>query len=130
MCRVLLAEIRPNYLRVFCETTPFMCFPDLAPPWGGCKDIAGCGFGRGRTHLRGGERGCLPECCRAPQSGSTPLHRGAMHGYVAVVEQLLAAGAAVDAKDKLRGGGGTDRGGLGGRTQLCVSFQFSCFVLL
>ena len=47
-----------------------------------------------------------------------------------MVEQLLAAGAAVEAKDKVRGVLGADRGGLGGRTQLCVSSWFSFFVLL
>ena len=46
-----------------------------------------------------------------------------------MVEQLVAAGAAVDAKDKVRRGGGGG-GGMGGRTQLCVSSWFSCFVLL
>ena len=64
------------------------------------------GSGRGRRPLRGGERGCLPECCRSPQEGGTPLLRAAQAGYAAVVEQLLAAGAAVDAEDKVRGGGG------------------------
>jgi len=69
--------------------------------------------------LRGGEGGCLPERCRAPQSGRTSLHLAADDGRAAVVGQLLAAGAAVDAKDQVRGGG--VMGGLGGRTQLCVS---------
>ena len=55
----------------------------------------------GRTHLRG-ERGVLPDRCRAPQSGYTPLHLAAGGGHAAVVEQLLAAGAATDAQDKVR----------------------------
>ena len=84
----------------------------------------------GRTHLRGGEGCCLPEPCRAPQFGATPLHRAANGGHAAVVEQLLAAGAAVDAKDEVRGGVGGDRRELGGRTQLCVSSWFLCFVFL
>ena len=52
------------------------------------------GSGRGRTHLRGGEGGCLTERCRALQNGFAPLHLAAHGGYAAVVEQLLAAGAA------------------------------------
>ena len=79
--------------------------------------------------MRGGERGCLPEHCCAPQTGLTPLHLAAHNGRAAVVEPLLAAGAAVDAKDKVSQGGG-GRAGLGDRTQLCVSSRFSCFVLL
>ena len=39
------------------------------PPGGDCKDRGGRGGGRGRTHWRGGETGCLPERCRAPQDG-------------------------------------------------------------
>ena len=42
-------------------------------------------------------------------------------GHAAVVEQLLAAGAAVDAKDEVKGKWGADRGGRGGRMKLCVS---------
>ena len=72
--------------------------------------------------------GCLPERCRAPQNGWTPLHDAAIGGHTAVVEQLLAAGAAVDAKDKVRRELGADRGGLGGRKQLCVCSWFSCFM--
>ena len=49
--------------------------------------------------------GCLPERCRAPQFGQTPLHRAAIGGHAAVVEQLLAAGAAVDANDHVSGSG-------------------------
>jgi len=93
-------------------------------------DTEGRGGGRGRTHLRGREGVFLPERCRAPQTGETPLHVAVNRGHAAVVEQLLAAGAAVDAGDKVRGEWGADRGGLGGRTQLCVSSWFSGFVLL
>jgi hypothetical protein len=47
--------------------------------------------------------GCLPEPCHAPQWEKTPLHNAAHGDHSAVVEQLLAAGAAVDAKDEVRG---------------------------
>ena len=50
------------------------------------------------------------------QNGCTPL----FWASAAVVKQLLAAGAGVDAKNRVRGGVG-GRGGLGGRTLLCVS---------
>ena len=63
--------------------------------------------------MRGGEWVCLPEPCRAPQGGYTPLHNAAIRGHAAVVEQLLAVGAAADAKDKVIGQWGADRGGLG-----------------
>jgi hypothetical protein len=36
------------------------------------------------------------------QDGKTPLHQAAYWGYVAVVGQLLGAGAAVDAADDVR----------------------------
>jgi len=96
----------------FRKTTLFMCSPTVAPLWRGCKDIGSRGGGWGRTHLCGGERGCLPDRCRAPQWGGTPLHGAAEGGHAAVVELLLAAGAAVDAKETEVGGGGG--GGLGG----------------
>ena len=50
--------------------------------------------------------GCLPEPCRAPQYGYTALHHSAFRGLASVVEQLLAAGAAADAKNEVRGRGG------------------------
>ena len=80
--------------------------------------------------MRGGQGGCRLEPCRAPQDGQTPLHDATSKGHTAVLEQLLAAGAAVDAKDKVRRELGADRGGLGGRKQLCVSSWFSCFMFL
>ena len=63
--------------------------------------------------MRKGEGGHLPEPCRPPQFGKTPLHVAARYGYAAVVEQLLAAGAAVDAKDKVWGVGGHGGGRVG-----------------
>ena len=59
--------------------------------------------------MRGGEGSCRPERCRAPQFGSTPLHDAAVRGHASVVEQLLAAGAAVDAKSEVRGEWAADR---------------------
>ena len=52
-----------------------------------------------------GKRGVLPERCRAPQVGRTPLHQAARGGHAAVVEQLLAAGAAQDANGMVKGVG-------------------------
>jgi len=66
------------------------------------------GSGRGRTHLSVGQGGCLPERSRATQDAQTPLYHAAIQGHAAVATQLLAAGAAVDAKDEVcawRGGG-------------------------
>ena len=51
---------------------------------------------------------CLIEPCRAPQNGFTPLHFAAIHGYPAVIDQLLAAGADKDAKGKVRRAGDED----------------------
>ena len=72
--------------------------------------------------MHGEEKGCLPERFHALQDGATPLHRAAMFGHAAVVQQLVAAGAAVDAKDQVRGEWAAHREGMGGKTQLCVSF--------
>ena len=44
-------------------------------------------------------RGCVwPDLCRGPQDGSAPLH---VAGNAAVVEKLLAKGAAIDTTDML-----------------------------
>ena len=60
--------------------------------------------------MRGG-RGCLPERCCVPQERHTPLHQAAEHGRAAVVQQLLAAGADVEAKNgNVRGVGDEGRG--------------------
>ena len=59
----------------------------------------------GAHALRRG-RVCVPELCRAPQDGDTPLHHAEANGHNAVVEMLLAAGAAKDARCKVRGKGG------------------------
>ena len=55
----------------------------------------------GRTYLHG-KRGCLPERCRAPQAGDTPLHLAANSGHASVVEQLLECVVETDAKNKVR----------------------------
>ena len=113
----------------FRETTPFMCSPTVAPRWGGCKYIRGRGGGRGHTHSRGGEGGCLPERCRSPQDKWTPLHLAANKGHAAVVELLLAARARVDAKDEVRGGG--VRIGQGWVVEHCpLGFLVLCFLSL
>ena len=113
---------------IICLDESFRFLSRSCPSGGVIQRVAGSG--RGRTHLRDGERGCLPERCCAPQNIWTPLHLAAVCGRAAVVEPLLTAGASVDATDKVRGGGGADRGGLGGSTPLCVFSLFSCFLLL
>ena len=61
--------------------------------------LAGVGGGARTCAAR---EGCLPERCRAPQDGDTPLAGAAGYGHAAVVEQLLAAGADTDSKCKVR----------------------------
>ena len=81
--------------------------------------------GRGSTPLRG-ERGCAPDRCRAPQNGNTPLHGAAISGHSAVLEKLLAAGAAKDAPDEVRGGvRHADRELSRGNTHMYVSSLFA-----
>ena len=55
------------------------------------------------AHCR--ESGCLPEHCHMPQEEveKTPLNPAAEGGHVAVEEKLLAAGAAREATDEVRG---------------------------
>ena len=50
----------------------------------------------------------LPRCPRRifGARGKTPLHYAAGNGHAAVVEQLISAGAAVDAADTFRRGPG------------------------
>ena len=84
------------------------------------------------------ERGVLPERCRAPQHEATPLHLAAQGGriwlgkdggHAAVAEQLLAAGAATDAKDMVRGVGSRrvdDRKGSEGSTRLFLISLLLC----
>ena len=48
------------------------------------------------------ERVCVPDLCRAPQKGDTPLHSAARYGNAASVAKLLTAEAAKDAKNKVR----------------------------
>ena len=50
------------------------------------------------------EGGCAPDRCHTPQDGATPLDFAAQHGHVEVVKTLLAAGAAMNVPDKVRGG--------------------------
>ena len=52
------------------------------------------------------ERVYVPELCRTPQYGSTPLHLAAEKGVAAVVDKLLEAGAATDTLNKVTGKGG------------------------
>ena len=65
---------------------------------------------------RGFGRGCLSERCRTLQSGGTPLLAAAERGRAKVVGKLLAAGAAKDAADGVRRGGG-DEGRRKGRVE-------------
>ena len=65
----------------------------------------GRGSGRGRTHLRR-EMRCLPDRCRAPQDGETPLQKAARNGHAVVAEKLLAAKADVKARSNVRGQAG------------------------
>ena len=85
---------RQIFLRSRFEPGGLLCFAILfravAPFWRCGKE--GGGWREERKHFRG-ERRCVPERCRAPQAGNTPLHNGAGQGHAAVVEQLLVAGA-------------------------------------
>ena len=53
-----------------------------------------------------GERVCVPERCRAPQNGDTPLHLASASGHTKVVVKLLNAKATIEVKNKVRGRGG------------------------
>ena len=71
-----------------------------------------------RKHFRG-EMGCLPERCRAPQNGDTPLCVWVKKGGDAVVvAKLLAAGADKEAKNGVRRGGGKGEEEEGGGLRL------------
>jgi len=48
----------------------------------------------------------MPDRCRAPQDGRMPLHLAVANGNAAVLGQLLAAKADVEAKDDVVRGGG------------------------
>ena len=56
------------------------------------------------AHALRRERVCVPERSRAPQDGNTPLHVAVANGHAAVLEKLLAARAATDPTDRVRGG--------------------------
>jgi hypothetical protein len=118
LCQLKSEQVRPE------SSVGSICvlFYAVAPLWR-C-DRGGLGCGRGRTHLRG-ERGCLPDRCRAPQEGRTPLHRAAIGGHPAVVAQLLAAGAAKEARDQVCVCGGGAGEGPTGNTHLFVSYVFA-----
>ena len=68
----------------------------------------------------------LTERCRAQHNGLTPLHCAALKGHAAVVEQLLAAGAVTNAKNKVRwvGDASADRAGSRGDTRRVVASVF------
>ena len=84
------------------------------------------GAARSCADERGGR---LPERCHAPQCGETPLHRAAQRGHVAVVEQLLAAGAAVEAKDQVGVGTRIGEGWRAERSLSCLlGFLALCFL--
>ena len=57
------------------------------------------------AHALARREGCLPERCRAPQNGNTPLHLASWKGHASVVQQLLAAGAVTDATTGVRQAG-------------------------
>ena len=66
-----------------------------------------CGT-EGTAGERGGARPCADRggarlITVAPQDGDTPLHCAAFCGHPVVMEKLLAAGAAKDAPNKVRG---------------------------
>jgi len=48
----------------------------------------------------------MPDRCRLPQNGWTPLHHGVVAYCAEVVKQLLSAGADVEAQDLVREEGG------------------------
>jgi len=125
VCRVLLAEIRTNCLRVWAGPLLPCAFLRLSPSGSGIKRVAG--GGRGRTHSRGGEGGCLPERCRTPQGKRTPLHLAALRGRAAIVKLLLAVGTAVDAEDEVSEGGAHGLGRAGGQNTALRVLLFFLF---
>ena len=78
------------------------------------------------------ERVCLTEPCRVLQDGMTPLYQASCHGNATVVEQLLAAGADLEAKDAVSGERwmrDADKAGSRGDTQRVGVSLFSCCCL-
>ena len=85
-------EIKPEQVRPLFSVDLFLG----APLVGGAPVVVWYRGGRGF----GG--GYLPECCRTPQSGGTPLLAAASNGRAKVVGKFLAAGAARDVADEVR----------------------------
>ena len=77
--------------------------------------------------MRGCKRGRLSERCHSPQVGETPLHDAVNRGHAAIVEQLLAAGAAVDAEGQVNGEGGRGYGRAGGQNTALRVLLFFLF---
>ena len=62
------------------------------------------------AHALRRDKVCVPERCRALQGRATPLHYAVEKGHDAVVEKLLAAGAATDLMNQVRVRGGEGPG--------------------
>ena len=69
-----------------------------------CRELQGA--------RRAGDAGGGADRAGPGQNGSTPLHLAAMNGHVEVAEKLLAAGADIETKQKVRDPGGGGGGAL------------------
>ena len=58
------------------------------------------------AHALRRERVCVPDLCRMPQNGNTPLHLAVNKGHAAVVEILLKMEVATDKTNKVTEEGG------------------------
>jgi ankyrin repeat protein len=64
----------------------------------------------------------MPERCRTPQNGDTPMHVAAREGHAVAVQKLLAAGATKKQPNQVKGGtSDTGRVVSRGSTFFCVS---------